>query len=120
MNAEARSGVGEVGRRGTLGNSAAGRGSMAQSPRAGETCKPKNDLHCHSLFFFFFNWSIIALQCFTTFLRGLTSLNFTCFKLQCEGFANCVQPTIVCHQVIISGEGGLAGCWGGLLGLAVT
>ena len=54
MNAEARSGVGEVGRRGTLGNSAAGRGSMAQSPRAGETCKPKNDLHCHSLFFFFF------------------------------------------------------------------
>ena len=73
-----------------------------------------------AFFFFFFNWCIIALQCFTTFLRGLTSLNFTCFKLQCEGFANCVQPTIVCHQVIISGEGGLAGCWGGLLGLAVT
>lgn len=42
-----------------------------------------------------------------SFFLGLTSLNFICFKLQCKGFANCVQPTIFCHQVIRSGEGGL-------------
>ena len=72
MNAETRSGVGEVGRRGTLGNSAAGRGSVAQSPKAGETCKPKKMTFTVTAFFFF-NWSIINLQCCVSAIRGSES-----------------------------------------------